>query len=167
MSTPLHRLWIQMVCRERITASQKYWSFLQIFLSSSTQVVGLWVMWLHSATLQISPSPKWISRPSVWIWWCTRCHRLLASAMPGTLRVNWKNLLSAARAVWWLVCALPSSTVRPFRDKSISNLKTKQADWVYYGSGLVNWEQTNRISAFCLRFIISVGSVSLCQFAIS
>ena len=63
---------------------------------------------------------------------------LLASAMPGTLRVNWKNLLSAARAVWWLVCALPSSTVRPFRDTSISNLKTKQAGWVYYGSGLVN-----------------------------
>ena len=37
-------------------------------------------------------------------------HHLLASAMLGTLLVNWKNLLLTAHAVWWPVHTLLSST---------------------------------------------------------
>ena len=59
-----------------------------------------------------------------------------------------------------------SSTVRPFKDTSILHLKAKQVSWTYYGSGLVNWGQTNRVSAFCWHFIPSVGKrepVSICH----
>ena len=93
-------------------------------------------------------------------------HHLLASAMLGTLLVNWKNLLLTAHAVWWPVHTLLSSTVRPFKDTSILHLKAKQVSWTYYGSGLANWGQTNRVSAFCWRFITSVGKrepVSICH----
>ena len=59
-----------------------------------------------------------------------------------------------------------SSTVRPFKDTSILHLKAKHVSWTYYGSGLVNWGQTNRVSAFCWHFIPSVGKrepVSICH----
>lgn len=94
-------------------------------------------------------------------------HCLLTLAALGTFIANWKNLLSAAFAVWWLEHSFHNSTVRSFKDTGISNSKTKQAGGVYYGSGLVNRGKTNRISTFCLYIVLSVGSVSLCQFAIS
>lgn len=155
--------------KEGITRKPKYWPFFLFFLfflSSSAQVIDSWVTWLYLATLQIlhppngSPAPVFESDG-------TRCHHAITLATLGTFIANWKNLLSAAHSVWWLEHTFHHSTVWPFKDTSISNLKTKQAVWGYYGSGLVNRGTTNRISAFCLCIIISVGSVSLCQFAIS
>ena len=93
-------------------------------------------------------------------------HHLLASAMLGTLLIDWKNLLLTAHAVWWPVHTLLSSPVRPFKDTSILHLKAKQASWIYYSSGLVNLGQTTRVSAFCWHFITSVGKrepVSICH----
>lgn len=99
--------------KEGITRKPKYWPFFLFFLfflSSSAQVIDSWVTWLYLATLQIlhppngSPAPVFESDG-------TRCHHAITLATLGTFIANWKNLLSAARSVWWLEHTFHHSTV--------------------------------------------------------
>lgn len=102
-------------------------------------MIDLWETWSHLATLQISHPPNG-SAASVFEFDGIQCVTALSPhlAVLGTFIANWKNLLSAACAVWWLEHSFHNSTVTSFKDTGISNLKTKQAGGVYYGSGLVN-----------------------------
>lgn len=116
-------------------------TFSVFFLSSSAQVIDLWVTWSHLAAFKIAQPPNGLAAPvfeSDGVQDVTPLSPHLSHSGHIDCQLEEPALKQSAPSGGLSILLTRVHTAWPFKDTSITNLKTEQAVWVYYGSGLVD-----------------------------